>query len=323
MNKTGAEAQAMNRLVIDMLRTKEGSDKVASELGGFVRTKLRERSFAEKILPPERITDGELQYNPTETSGVLPAGGTGSEDQEDTPFVMREIEPDAMALAMNFQGTPDARYITSKRYFIPIGMWSSERLEKSEQELAATTYDITKVIENQSVKEIDTQKDTLFLSYVDAALTETGKVIAASGPVTRNHLAKLQQPIIKDQIPPKVYLLSDMTFTNLLEWDSNDLGDDIKEVTVGGYTYTSILGMLFVRSIKSDMFDTFNADGTLATGKIYCFTGPDFLGHSFLWGDTKVWSQWEANQFSFQVWENGGMGLGNINGISRLDLTYA
>ena len=323
MNASGLDGAAIRRMTIEALRTKEGQDKFAAAAAPFVRAKLRERSFAEQVLPADRITDQDLVPGVTEISGVQPAGGVGSEGQGETYYCIRDLEPDAQAMAINFQGAPDARYLRTNRYAIPIGMWTSERLQKSEQELAASSYDVTKVIEDTSIKEIDTVKDTLFMRYVDGALGITGKAITGSGPVTRTQLAKLQQPIIKDQLAPATLLMSDAAWTNLLEFDFTDLGDAVKEVTVDGYTYTSLVGLRVVRSLKTNMFDTFNNDGTLASTKIYCFVSPDFLGHSFLWGETKIWTQWEANMFNFQIWENGGMGLGNVKGISSLALTYS
>lgn len=320
---SGLDALAMKRGLMQALQTREGMDKFAAAAGTFVRLKLRETSWMEKIQPPTQITDDELVPGVTEVTGVEPTGGVGTAGVGETFYVIRSIEPDATAVALNFREDSPARYVNGTRYAIPIGTWASERIQKRDQELAASDYDILKVIEDSSVKEIDRVKDTQYKTYVDAALTSTSKVITATGPITRNHLARLQQPIIKDSLPPFVYLMSDMAFTNLYEWDFTDLGTEVKEVTVNGYKYTSVMGLLYVRSLKTDMFDTYNGDGTLATTQVYCFTSPDFLGHSFLWGDTKVWTDWQANLFSFVTWENGGVGIGNIRGISRLDVTIS
>ena len=318
----GVDVEYLKRDFLRDLQTEEGRDKFAASASAFVRQKLRERSFAEKILPPEPVSEDEFYWGIDQLTGVQPLGGVGTENQGDTPYLRKAIEPDSQAMAINFRSDPPSRYVEGSHYFIPVGMFASEEHEKREQELAAYDYDICKVLEDLEVKELDKQKDVLFLRYADAALALTSKVIDVDGPLTRNQLAQMQQPLIKDQVPPHAYLMSDATFTNMLEWDNTDLGDNVKEVTVGGYTYTEVLGMRFVRSLKADMFDTFGTDGRLATAKVYCFTSPDFLGHAAIWGSTKVWSNWKGNLFQWYCWENYGMGFGNIKGISRLDLTY-
>lgn len=307
---------------MEQVKTKEGQDKYAYFASAFVREKLREFSWAEKIQPPEQLNPQQLVPGVNVITNVQPTGGVGSEDQGDTYYIIRDLEPDATAMPLNFRGMPDARYVHGRHYAIPIGTWASELHQKSEQELAASSFDILKVIEQLDVREIATQKDTLYKRYVDAAITTTGKALTATGPMTRALLSRMAVPIIKDQLRPYCYLMSDAAFNDMLEWNNTDLGDSVAQLTVNGYTYDKIFGRMFIRSLKSDMFDTYDTDGSLASTTIYLFTSPDALGHAFQWGQTKMWSDWTMNMFSWACWEDGGFGIGNIRGMVKLTLTY-
>ena len=54
-------AQTINELFIQKLNSPEGLEKVAQEGSAFIRQKLREVSFARKIIQPQYVT--KLIYN--------------------------------------------------------------------------------------------------------------------------------------------------------------------------------------------------------------------------------------------------------------------
>lgn len=84
-------AQTINELFIQKLNSPEGLQKVAQEGSAFIRTKLREISFARKIVQPQYVTRPDLQRSV----------------QHDGLVKIVDIEPDSKAMAINFRGEPD------------------------------------------------------------------------------------------------------------------------------------------------------------------------------------------------------------------------
>jgi hypothetical protein len=88
----------------------------------------------------------------------------------DTLVKIVDIEPNSKAMSMSFRGQPTARFIRAPRFEIPFFTISSEKFEKTEQELLAYEMPITKIIEENSVKDIQEIEDRQFLIYIEAAV---------------------------------------------------------------------------------------------------------------------------------------------------------
>jgi hypothetical protein len=112
-------SQTLNQLFMAHLENPEAKEKLAQVTQTYVRDKLRENSFARKIIPPQQVTKADLQVSVN----------------HDTMVFLDEIEPNSRAMSLTFRGQPTARFIRASRYEIPIFTISSERFEKTEQEL--------------------------------------------------------------------------------------------------------------------------------------------------------------------------------------------
>lgn len=132
----------------------EAMEKLGEATGLYIQDKLRENSFARKILPPQTVTEAELTRNVSDE---------GLEYIDD-------IEPDSIAMRINWRGEPNRTYIEGKRYSIRISTIASERFQKSEQELRSYKMPLTKVIEQNTVKDIQEQIDITFMQHVKAAV---------------------------------------------------------------------------------------------------------------------------------------------------------
>ena len=129
---------AMNELFVQNLETSEGQEKIAAEGSAFIRKKLREVSFARKIIQPEYVTKADLQRSV----------------QHDGLTKIVDIEPDSKAMTVNFRGDADYNYIEGERYEINFNMVSSENFQKTEEELLAYEMPLTQVIEQNSLLDI-------------------------------------------------------------------------------------------------------------------------------------------------------------------------
>jgi len=132
----------------------EAMEKLGEATGLYIQDKLRENSLARKILPPQTVTERELTRNVTD---------------EGLSYI-DDIEPDSIAMTVNWRGEPNKTYIQGKRYSIPLFTVASERFQKSEQELRSYKMPLTKVIEQNTVKDMQERADVTFMQHVKAGI---------------------------------------------------------------------------------------------------------------------------------------------------------
>jgi hypothetical protein len=292
------DASTINSLFSQAVSDPQELPKLAEAAGAFIRQKLREVSFARKILPPVSVTKADCQR---------------SEDHDGLVKII-DIEPDSKAMAINWRSEPDGKYVEGKRYTIPFSTISSEKFEKTEQELLAYEMPITRVIEENSVKDIQKIEDLRFLQYIEAAITaSTLSATVTDTTVTRAALSQLAKLLPGKEIRLGTILMHEIDFADILTWEAKDIGGKIAaEITIDGYRYQSVLGYKLVTSIKN---------GVVPQGTIYGFAEPQFLGNFFMLNQTKFWIDKRANMISWQAWEDVGLGIGNINGACKIELS--
>jgi hypothetical protein len=290
----------LNELFISKLSSKEGIDKVAMEGETFIRTRLREVSFARKIINPTFVTKADLQRSVNHDGLVK----------------IVDIEPESEAMAISFRGAPDTRYIEGERFEIPFFEISSEDFQKAEQELLAYEMPITEVIERNSVKDIQKIEDAAFISAVDNAIAATGKtdsVTVTGGYIDKPVFTKLFNILEaggSDKLKTDIILMNNQDYNDLVLWDATSVGDDIgNELTINGYTYATIFGKKLIVTNKEEY---------VPQGTIYGFTSQEYLGKFYILEDSKFWIDKKKNIISFGAYETVGMGLGNIRGAAKV-----
>ncbi len=291
-------ASTINSLFAEALNDPSEITKLAEAGGAFIRQKLRELSFMRKVLPPVMVTKQDTQRS------TLHDGLTKVVD----------IEPDSKALPITWRGEPDARYVTGPRYEIGFFTISSELFEKSEQELLAYESPITKIIEENSVKDIQEVEDRIFLQHVDAAITISGNSASVSDTrVTRNALSQLVKIIVADRLKVDLILMTQEDFADVLAFEATDVGDRVaSEITVDGYKYNTLLGYKLVTTIKNDI---------VLPKNIYAFAAPQFLGNFFILNQTKFWIDKEANIIRWRSWEDIAVGIANVKANAKITLS--
>jgi len=330
-----APAAMMNELFTHRLSSNEGKEKLAEYGGSYVRDRLREVAFCRKIIPPQQVTRADCQISVN----------------HDTLVKIVHVEPKSRAMVMSFRGQPTSSFIRASRAEVGFVTISSEMYQKNEQELLAYDMPITKVIEENVVKDIQEIEDREFIIHAEAAVqalqTEANGAVATSlssitvqagttieysiikGELARNSLTAdavvrpLQRPDIANlakllntrRLRTDMFLITEGDWTDLLQWTVEDFGDRLQsETTVDGYKYNTLLGYRYVRTVKTDI---------LRPGNIYAFTSPDFLGKFYVLNNPKFYIDKIANMISFQSWEDIGMALINIASIVKLELYAA
>ena len=327
--------QSTIELFNQRLNTQEGKDKVAQLGGSWIRDRLREVSFARHILPPEQVTRADCQRSVN----------------HDTLVKIVDVEPESKAMAIDFRSQPTARFIQGPRAEVPFFTISSEKFEKVEQELLAYEMPITKIIEDNSVKDIQEIEDREFLRHIEAGVQalqaevypgvafNSDNVVAGTvasisvvkgeialqntvtgtpavdffvHPIQRPDLVNLFKLLDGNRLRSERLLLTEPDHDDVLQWTVDDFGDRIQsETTVDGYKYNTLLGRKVVRTVKTDI---------LRPGNIYIFAAPQFFGKFYILNNTKFYIDKIANVITWQSWEDIGIGIINISACRKLEL---
>lgn len=286
--------------------------KVSEAAGLFIAQKLRERSFARQIISPRQVTRYDLQV---------------STDHDQLVFIDEKEVDVSPAKAINFRAEPDGKYIETPRYEIPIFEIASDIYSKKEVELLASTQPVTKVIEENVVREIEEVEDSYFLQYADAAAAAASNLVSystgAGGTLTKGALKALINLIDSKRLLCKTVLMSKVTFNDFLTMTYQDLGSDLlKEITVEGYRYYNFGGMKLIVSIKDELFQhpTATLASTQKARMIYGFAEEKALGRFLVLDRTKFGVRKIFTTIEFMGWEYIGIGFGNNSAIARVTL---
>jgi hypothetical protein len=291
------DATTFNNLFIERLDTTDGLKKTAEAGAAFVRAKIREIGFARRILPPENVTRAD----------------TTRSTEHDTLIKIVDIEHDSKAMAVNFASEADERYISGKRYALPFFKVESEKFVKSEGELLAYDYPITKVIEENSVKDIQRVEDTKFIEYAESAISITGKrLVSTATAADRKELTSLFKMIDFDELVSATVLMNTVDFDDYMVQPATEIGSPAaSEITVNGYKYPTILKRKLVVTNKHNV---------VLPGEIWAFTDPAYLGNFFILNDVKFWIKKEADLVIWKTWEYVAEGFGNIKSLAKIEL---
>jgi len=328
------EAQLMNELFSQRLDSHEGREKVAQYSGNYIRDKLREVSYARQIIPPEDVTAKDCQVSVN----------------HDTLVKIIEVEPQSRAMAITFRGSPDARFIRAPRAEVPFFTIASEKFEKTEEELLAYTMPVTKIIEDNTAKDMEEVEDREFTIHIEAAVQalqaeangvaaapilnattlqgatppvefsvrkgELARAATTNGsvplPVQRPDFVNLFKMLDNNRLRCALVLIAEGDWDDVLQWTVEDFGDKFQsETAVDGYKYNTLLGRAYVRTIKTDI---------LRPGNLYAFTKPEFLGKFFVLSKAKFYIDKIMNLITWASWETIAMAIVNIASVRKLEL---
>jgi hypothetical protein len=176
-------ARVLNDMFSQKLDSAEGKEKIAQMGSVYIRDRLREVCFVDKIIPPEPVTRTDCQRSVN----------------HDTLVKIVDIEPQSRAMTLTFRGQPTARFIRAPRAEVPFYTISSEKFEKTEQELLAYEMPITKIIEDNSVKDMQEIKDREFLRHCESAVQAMQKD-ANAGSYTALHASTYSGSVVKKSV---------------------------------------------------------------------------------------------------------------------------
>lgn len=289
--------QYFNTLFMKRLEEPDGLRKISTVVSDYVRTKIREDSILDKVLPAETVTPSELQ----------------NEEDNDTLYAMCEIEPeDTPALVLNLDGQPLGKVFSAPRFKVPFWLNSTRRFEKPIPELLAYKMNLRNIVQDNAIAQMITLQDAQLLAMLQAAVTATGKVVTGTAAtINKADLVDLINLLDGDELEAQLLIMRKDDWNHILAWDNGDLDVGTWEVTKDGYKYNTLLGRRVIFSIKN----------VIDPGEIWAVTAPEFMGKHFVISDTKVEFKEEFGLLQFQAQKHFGFNLGNVNSVAKLELT--
>ena len=330
-------SEMVNSGFIERLET-EGPTKTAAASLNYIKDRLRESSFTDMILPNERVVRGDLQRS----------------TEHDTLVKIIDIEPGSRAMAINFRGQPTAQYIQGKRYAISFFTISSLKFEIVEQELMAYEMPITRIIEENSLKDMVEIKDREFLNHIEACVDAMQNELNGSYEFSttggQSSVSKVKGSLALQQTVddftvhaiqrPDIVKIKKLLKRTIV--DSNGVpvragrlkpalmlmtesdADDFDSWTLEDYgdrlqSETALDGYTYNKVLGLRVIRTIKND-ILREGNVYVFTAPEFFGRNYTLNDVKFYIDKIANRIFWQAWMDIGMGIGNIASVVKLEL---
>ena len=354
MTTQSVPGEVLNELFLNKMGTAEGKTKIAALAGDYIKDRLREDSFAAKVLNKRKVNRSELQVSVN----------------HDYLVKICEIEPQSRAMSMSFRGQPTVNYYTGDRFEVPFHTVGSQRFEQTEQELMAYSMPITQILRRHIVNDIAEIHDSVFLNHSESACqalqkdaagialttalvdatahnaanvnagncSQVGKVkgndalantvAAATTPAASNEV--LNFAVQKDDMIKLFKLFTgDGTKGSRLRCDQFLINDtdfedlnawalsDVGEKLVGESTTDGFKGKTL---IGRKFIRTLKTD-ILRVGNIYAYAAPEFLGGFLVLNNLQFYADKARNRISFEAWEDIGMYFGNVAGVRKLE-TY-
>ena len=318
--------------------------KTAAAIGDYIQLKIREQGFARKILDYHTVTERDpmIQRDPN--------------GEHDGLQYIVPIEPDSVAQRIDFRADPERTWIVGNRFPINFYEVSTDEFNKTEQELLAHTEPVLKIIEQNSLKDMQEQEDISFLDHVKssvglATLRLNQTTVAQSGLLGVTTGAQVDSffkgtattspianPINSNLLLSTNSYLRRETLDELAKiFASRQL--QLRVVLMHEYDYSSTLRW-HADEVGHQTADRITVDGyrettiggyTIVTtiktnrrlvrpGHIYGFADKSALGKFLQLQAPKFWINKRANIIQMRGWETVGAGIGNVNACAIIML---
>lgn len=288
-------AQLINNHFVRKLE--EGREKeAAAEGSAFIRKKLRQESFMREVLPPQMLSDDEIDRD----------------EYTDLPKKIVEIEPESKATFVPFKGTGRRTWFKGPRYAVYFGKVESDHFTKSKFELMTYQNDIRKILTDNSVKDMADQEDERGYETLDAIATEfPDQVLAPSGGLTANNVVEGFKNLLSRRIPVGKILCTEELYMDALKLPATSIGDDVasRHYDEGLKSENSLWGFPVVTTIKRDI---------LPANEMWLFGPQEFLGNFFLLQDATLYIEQRADMVEFWSYSAPGIGIGNTAAVTKI-----
>jgi len=291
----------------DARRVKRANDANSD----WIRTTVRESGFLGNILAPRTLANSELQHSVHTDVGVK----------------IEEIEPESPgAVNISFEGLPNNYYIRANFAELYGDRIMGTRNGKDVSELRVTKMDIRQVISDQQRKEIERREDTNLIRGVNELLIAPNVAVPATGTVQwrryRNAVTRetifeaLKTPLkTPNKVPASTVLIYEETAYDIGMFYRDESGGDLsQEMMIDGFTARQFAGRRWLITNKEDL---------VPAGTMFLFADEKYLGRFYVLQEPTMVIEVHGPMIQFYAYEEVMLGLLNIAGVARVDLTGA
>tara|TARA_Y100000034_G_scaffold125906_1_gene176335 strand:+ start:8792 stop:9694 length:903 start_codon:yes stop_codon:yes gene_type:complete len=290
-------AQFVNQNFVRKLE--EGRVKEAQDEGSrFIRSKLRQDSFAREIINPVELGPDEIDRD----------------ENTDQPKKIVEKEPDSTATYVTFKGAGQRTWFRGPRYAVQFGKVESQHFVKSKFELMTYQNDIRKILTDNSVKDMADQEDQKFKDTLDAIITaNAAQELVPAGGLNAANVADGVKLLLSKKIPVGKLLMSKELYYDALKLPATSVGDQVasRHYDDGVEAEEKLFGFPVVTTVKSDI---------IANNEMWIFGPENYLGNFFLLQDATLFIKQEADIIEFWSYSAPGIGIGNTDSVVKVTL---
>lgn len=312
---------ALNSAFHEKIGTEGGRQEIAAGALSFIKQRLREESFARRILIPTPVTKHDVQR------------AVDHDTVQKIIDIEYDKDPNALGMALNFTSEPTAIYVRGKRFAVDFFKIETPFYEKTEQELYAYEYPIIRTIEENSVKDIQFIEDKVFIGHINSIFDDGGyaDIDATKGtadifnPGTGTHSGSFDKKAVLAGFrgitgsvgsePPRklraeLVLVNEVRYYDWLDQRSEHVGFQTNDaITLNGYQHDQILGRKLITTTKIDL---------LPGDRFFVFAPQRYFGYFFVLNATKFYIDKIADLIRWKTWELIGMGFGNVRAVMRV-----
>jgi hypothetical protein len=251
-----------NNTFVELAKTAAGRDEIQEKFGLMCRSKVRENSFTDIIIQPAPVDPATLK-----PSKDFPGP---------TTFVY--LEPNSQAFTLGWrQGAPFAQQVTAaiaEIGFLPI---AAPEFYIMEEELMAYNFPITKVIEDNLLRDIHEAKDSYFSTLCYQAVAATGNWTSYTGTFDKTAMKYGFNFINYNQLQAETMLIPNILWNDVNAQGTEFFGSNMNsQVVTSGYTASTFGGRRIIQSNKVRQLSR-NPYSPANLGAI-TFTGQDVPG---------------------------------------------
>lgn len=144
----------INKAFLQAMDTPGGHTKVGSMVETWTQKKLRENRLMDTIITVKPITPDKCQR----------------EEDNDNLYYMDDLEPEGTAYQINWRGEAPTAFVKVKRIKYYFNTVSSDRLTIYDDTLRATNMPLTKILEQNLIKDMYEQQDRIFFNHIHTML---------------------------------------------------------------------------------------------------------------------------------------------------------
>lgn len=302
------DIKANNKSLLDAIsESQEGEIKSASTAGtNMIRRRIREEGFTRRILPPQTVTNDDLDRVLT----------------HDRPVIIEDMEPLSKgAKTMPFGDTADTETYYGNKYQCVFNAITTPEFTKDINELRTYRMDLRQVITDNSLKDIQTEEDGKFIAMINTITGASNGVglagvqqnFAITGAITRETYVTTLRILENQNLNNGVFLMNRSTAKEFLKFDRSEIGGDLSEALfkegLSALTSATIMGVKHIFTIKRDL---------VPDNVVYLFAEPQFTGKFYTLQDIVMYVEKKKDILRFSARETISVTIANLAAVAQV-----